>query len=113
MAHRIALLSWTGGLAALSTGCEEKGTPLTPTEVAPQSTTSSGSTSTLLGRATFEEAPRNFKVKRITGDWHVEVKAKPNLDLDLAVQRIVFQPGGQSGCTLTPARSSSRLCQAR
>lgn len=59
-------------------------------------TTGSGSTSTLLGRATFSDpsAP-NFKVKRITGDWHVEVKA--NGALDVAVQSIVFQAGGHSG----------------
>jgi Cupin domain len=31
----------------------------------------------------------------LTGDWHVEIKSKPALDL--AVQSIVFQPGGQSG----------------
>ena len=30
-----------------------------------------------------------------TGDWHVEIKAKPALDL--AVQSIVFQPGSHSG----------------
>jgi hypothetical protein len=60
----------------------------------PQYTASSGSQSTLLGRATFSQEG-NFKVKRITGDWQVEVKAHP--ELDLAVQQIVFQPGGQSG----------------
>jgi hypothetical protein len=69
---------------------------MNPTTAAPQHTASSGSTSTLLGRATFgDPTQQTFKVKRITGDWHVEVKAKPALDL--AVQRIVFQPGGQSG----------------
>jgi Cupin domain len=53
----------------------------------------SGTTSVLIGRATYDEA---FKVKR-TGadDWELEVEAKPALDI--AVQRIVFQPGGQSG----------------
>lgn len=56
-------------------------------------TPGSGSTSTLLGRATFDE---EFKVKRNAGeDWEVELEAKPALDV--AVQRIVFQPGGQSG----------------
>jgi len=50
----------------------------------------------LLGRATFADpSDQTFKVKRISGDWHAEVKATPNLDI--AVQRIVFQPGGQSG----------------
>jgi hypothetical protein len=62
---------------------------------APSFTVGSGSSSTLLGRATFSDLGETFKVKRITGDWQVEVKAKPNLDI--AVQSIVFQPGGQSG----------------
>ena len=39
--------------------------------------------------ATFDE---EFKVKRNAGeDWEVELEAKPALDV--AVQRIVFQPG--------------------
>ena len=54
-----------------------------------------GSTSTLLGRATFRDSSPTFKIKRITGDWHVEVKSVPALDL--AVQTITFQPGGYSG----------------
>ena len=68
-------------------GCAVGGPALTP---------GSGSTSTLLGRATFgDPADETFKVKRITGDWHVEIKAKPAMDI--AVQSIVFQPGSQSG----------------
>jgi hypothetical protein len=59
-------------------------------------TTGSGTTSTLIGRATFDEA---FHIKRVGADgWDVKVKATPALDI--AVQRIVFQPGqpgGQSG----------------
>jgi len=56
-------------------------------------TPGSGTTSTLIGRATFDEA---FNVRRDGADgWGVKVKAKPALDI--AVQRIVFQPGGQSG----------------
>ena len=60
-------------------------------------TPGSGSQSTLIGRATFQEA---FKVKRKAdivagGEWEVEVEAKPALDI--AVQVIDFQPGGQSG----------------
>jgi hypothetical protein len=82
----------------VSTGCDE-----TATEAAsraplsgPSYTASSGSQSTLLGRATFADpSDQTFKVKRISGDWHAEVKATPGLDI--AVQRIVFQPGGQSG----------------
>jgi quercetin dioxygenase-like cupin family protein len=56
-------------------------------------TPGSGTTSTLIGRATFAEA---FHIKRVGADgWDVKVKATPALDI--AVQRIVFQPGAQSG----------------
>ena len=56
-------------------------------------TPGSGTTSVLVGRATFDG---EFKVKRSgPDDWEVEVQAKPALDI--GVQRIVFQPGGQSG----------------
>jgi hypothetical protein len=55
-----------------------------------------GSKSTLLGRATFTDPKdQNLNVKRITDGWHMEIKAKPGLDI--AVQTIVFQPGGTSG----------------
>jgi hypothetical protein len=64
--------------------------------VDPHFTMGTGSTSTPLGRATFTDPDgENFKVKRITGDWQVEIKSKPSFDL--AVQSIVFQPGSQSG----------------
>ena len=85
-------------LTVVGTACEQTATDAAGrTGVgAPQFTLSSGSQSTLLGRATFgDPSDPTFKVKRISGDWHAEVKATPNLDL--AVQRIVFQPGGQSG----------------
>jgi hypothetical protein len=58
-------------------------------------TPGAGSSSTLLGRGTFDEA---FKVKREfsgVSDWEVEVEAKPALDV--ATQIITFQPGGYSG----------------
>ena len=53
------------------------------------------STSTPLGRATFVD-PKDpvLMVKRITGDFHVEVKAKPALDV--AMQSISFPAGAQS-----------------
>ena len=53
------------------------------------------SSSTLLGRATFTD-PKDpvLMVKRITGDFHVEVKAKPALDV--AMQSISFPAGAQS-----------------
>jgi hypothetical protein len=63
----------------------------------PSSTMGSGSTSKLLGRSTFS-APgddENFDVKRKTGHWQIEIKAKP--EFDIAVQTISFDAGGQSG----------------
>jgi len=56
-------------------------------------TSGSGTQSTLVGRATFDDP---IYVRRVGEDnWKVAVKAKPALDV--AVQSIVFQPGGQSG----------------
>jgi hypothetical protein len=67
-----------------------------PATVGPAFTAGSGSTSTLLGRATFSDpSDHTFKVKRMTGDWHFEVKAMPAFDI--AVQTINFAPGAQSG----------------
>jgi len=88
-------------LVILLPACRDDNEPLAPGErdqgmTRPAFTLGSGSSSTLLGRATFgDPASETFKVKRMTGDWHVEVKAKPAMDL--AVQSIVFQAGGQSG----------------
>jgi len=67
---------------------------ITPTSPA-LATVPVSSTSTLLGRATFTD-PKDpqLMVKRITGDFHVEVKAKPALDV--AMQSISFPPGSQS-----------------
>ena len=62
----------------------------------PSYTLAVGSKSTLLGRGTFTDAnDQNLNVKRISGDWHVEIKAKPGMDI--ATQSIVFEPGGSSG----------------
>ena len=76
-------------------GCDDPARPVAPPS-APQFTMGSGTQGTLLGRATFgDPSGVPMKIKRITGDWEVEVKAKSALDI--AVQRIVFQPGSQSG----------------
>jgi len=97
---RVTFTALAGALTftIVATGCDRAATeastqgPLS----GPMYTVSSGSQSTLLGRATFADpSDPAFKVKRISGAWHAEVKAMPNLDI--AVQRIVFQPGGQSG----------------
>lgn len=88
-------------VATLVCGCADSDRSLAPSArelpvATPLFTLGSGSTSTLLGRATFSDpVDDNLKVKRITGAWHVEIKAKKALDL--AVQSIVFQPGGHSG----------------
>jgi hypothetical protein len=88
-------------LVTLFTACKNSNEPgggrLTDTEtLTPVHTMGSGSTSTLLGRATFSDPKdQNLKVKRDTGDWRVELKANPAVDI--AVQSILFQPGGQSG----------------
>jgi hypothetical protein len=53
------------------------------------------SVSTLLGRATFADPKdQTLEVKRITDQFHVEVKAKPKLDV--AMQSISFPAGAQS-----------------
>ncbi len=58
------------------------------------STPGSGTTSTLIGRATFHDA---FKVQRNSAldNWEVEVEVKP--ELDIAVQTIAFPAGSHSG----------------
>jgi len=88
-------------LGILGQACDDRTealSPRTPSSLAqtPHATAASGNQVTLLARATFSD-PKDpsFKVKRITDGWHAEVKATPAFDL--AVQSIVFQPGGQSG----------------
>ena len=56
-------------------------------------TPSSGSASVLIGRASYGEA---FSIWRVgPNGWEVNVDATPALDI--AVQRVEFKPGGQSG----------------
>jgi hypothetical protein len=57
-------------------------------------TPATGTTSTLIGRATYAETI-NVKRHGDDNDWQAQVKARPALDI--AVQTIVFQPGSQSG----------------
>jgi hypothetical protein len=99
MTNRIAVLVGAVTLGVLVSSCEEAGSPAAPTASKPVFA-ASGTQGTVLGRATFGDPQGIFKVKRITGDWHVEVKAKSTFDL--AVQRIVFQPGGSSGWHVHP-----------
>ena len=78
------------GLIALLAACEESAPPAGPAHE-PHLTMGTGTQSTLIGRATFQP----FHVKRKTGGWEVDIKAKDAMDV--AVQSITFQPGGQSG----------------
>ena len=87
---RRAAAAVAGGL--LVAACDQPQRPVGPADTAPRFTAGSGSQSTLIGRATFAE---RFHVKRKTDGWEVDIKAKD--PLDVAVQTITFQPGGQSG----------------
>ena len=50
----------------------------------------------LLARSTFSDPnDQNFDIKRITDDWHIQIKSKPAFDI--AVQTITFPPGSASG----------------
>jgi quercetin dioxygenase-like cupin family protein len=100
---RVRTVSWlaVATLSQLAVACTDGDTlspnaPATIATTTPHLTAATGNTATLLARGTFSD-PKDpaFKIKRIAEDWHVELKATPAFDL--AVQSIVFQPGGQSG----------------
>lgn len=97
MRTRLAVLVSAAGLAAaLSSGCDKSDTPTAPAGGKPELTPSSGGTPTQLGRTTFAAASgKNLRISRNDKDWQFEISAKPAFDL--AVQQVVFQPGGQSG----------------
>lgn len=77
-------------LAIALAGCEQRDQPAAPQSLAPRSTASSGSVSTLLGRGALGA----FNLRRQTGPWTMTGHSDP---LDVAVQSIAFSPGGQSG----------------
>jgi hypothetical protein len=88
-------------LIASLAACSDGKDAVSPRAPAPGSltaspTAASGSTSTPLGRSTFSD-PKDpvFKVKRITGNWQFELRAKPAFDI--AVQSIDFPAGSSSG----------------
>ncbi|MGH7513417.1 MAG: cupin domain-containing protein [Gemmatimonadales bacterium] len=97
MRTRLAALIGAAGLtAALSSACDKSDTPTAPVGGKPELTPSSGGEPTLLGRATFAgPSGKNLRIKRSDKNWQFEISAKPAFDL--AVQDVVFQPGGQSG----------------
>jgi hypothetical protein len=102
--HRAGILACVIILSACKDGVD----PVNPSSRAqdPSTLTPSfaaipGSTSKLIGRATFSDPhDQNFKVKRMTGDWQVELKAKPAFDI--AVQTIDFPIGSASTWHIHP-----------
>ena len=88
-------------MCMLAAGCQDSNEPVAPhsldaSQSQPVLTLGSGSSSVLLGRATFSDPnDQVFKVKRVTNNWHMEIKSTPAFDI--AIQTITFQPGGQSG----------------
>src|ERR1044072_5984922 len=89
------LLACKGESASVATGTRNA------SSLDPHFTMGSGTVSTPLGRATFSDPDdQNFKVKRISGDWHIEIKSKPAFDV--AIQSITFKPGSQSGWQTHP-----------
>jgi quercetin dioxygenase-like cupin family protein len=73
-------------------GCSsEPAAPAISVPLTPQFTVGTGVTANPLGQATFDID----KVKRITGNWHVELKAKDGLDI--AVRSFTYAPDAQTG----------------
>ena len=92
----------TGGLLLVVSlaGCSDGSGSVAPTALPAgaqtPSFTTGNSQSTLLARATFSDPKDHvLKIKRMTGNWHVEVKSMPALDV--AMQSIVFEAGTHSG----------------
>jgi cupin domain len=93
---RAAALVLAASMAACTDSSDSVGPRVQAGERKPVATTGSGSVSTLLGRATFgDESAGLLEIARTTGSWSVDIEAQPNLDV--AVQSIIFEPGGQSG----------------
>ena len=96
-APRIATLL----LAIAVSGCSDGKDSVSPrvSDITPGSasfTAGVGSVSKLLGRSTFgDPGSETFKIKRMTGDWHIELKSKGLFDI--AVQTIDFPKDSYSG----------------
>lgn len=92
---RHALITLT--CAALAAACSDPQQATSPsqkslTEDAPRYTAGAGLSGPLLGRAS---SPEGLKLKRKNGKWEFDMNAKD--PFDLAVQSLIFQPGGHSG----------------
>ena len=94
---RVALLILVMALACRDGGDaqQQAKTPTTAPAMA-EAAAAPASISTLLARSTFfDPKDQNLDIKRISDDWHVQIKAKPAVDI--AVQTILFPPGASSG----------------
>lgn len=82
--------------AMLATSCDRPETPVAPKAIAPGAdalmTAGMGSTPTFLGQATYADFD---KVKRISDDWHVELKAKGGMEV--VVRSFAYAPGSFTG----------------
>lgn len=84
------------GIAALLvSSCDEPSRTVSPTGIGaaePRFTVGQGSTPEYIGQGTHTDLD---KVKRITKDWHVELKAKGGLEV--IVRRFAYDPGSYTG----------------
>lgn len=93
----LTLLSLAAGLL----GCKDGSAAVDPASKNPgmaasmAATGGAASMNTLLGRSTFEGEHNKINIKRKTGDWDIDIKSKPAFDI--AVQKIVFPVGSNSG----------------
>ena len=84
-----------GATALLVSSCDEPSRAVSPTgtgALEPRFTLGQGSTPTFIGQATYTDFD---KVKRITKDWHVELKAKGGLEV--IVRSFAYAPGSYTG----------------
>ena len=87
----VTALACRGGGDAVDPHAKDPAMAPSTAEAAAVSTTSK-----LLARSTFSDPnDQNMDIKRITDDWHIQIKSKPAFDL--AVQTIAFPPGSASG----------------
>ena len=77
-------------------GEPERATKMPTTPSMAEAASAPVSVSTLLARSTFSDPnDQNVNIKRISDDWHIQIKSKPAFDI--AVQTILFPPGSASG----------------
>ena len=94
-ARQAAQLFLLGVTVLAASSCDEPNRAVSPTRTAatePHLTVGQGSTPTFIGQATYTDLD---KVKRITDDWKVELKAKGGLEV--VIRRFDYSPGSFTG----------------